>query len=1102
MSRLLCAGCEQPLQDHDDLADCRIYCPRCQHVHPVPAATAVPAGQASAPPEQATLPPLPAPVETATLPPLAAFTNAPPATLPPRGDGPAGAAPDVATATVPGYEILAELGRGGMGVVYRARQVQLGRVVALKMILAGGHAAGADLARFQAEAEAVARLQHPHIVQIHEVGAHAGLPFFSLEFCPGGSLEKKLAGTPLPPKEAAALMEKLARAMHAVHQKGVVHRDLKPANVLLAEDGTPKVTDFGLAKRLGEAGQTQSGAVVGTPSYMAPEQAEGKGKEIGPAADVYALGAILYECLTGRPPFKAATPLDTILQVVTAEPVPPTRLQPRLPRDLETICLKCLQKEPRKRYATAEALAEDLRRFGAGEPIVARPVGMAERTVKWVRRRPAVAALLAVAVLATLVGVGGITWSYLEAEAQRALAEGRRQEAEFQKTVADQQKTLAEKQQKEAERQTGETKIALGRALKAEEAERKRATEAEWLVYAGKLSLAQREWELNNVAVARDLLASSRPEFRGWEYHYLDTLFNHHNQRTFRGHSGYVMGVAFSPDGQRLAGAIGSGRDKQGKPLPGEVRVWNAHTGQEILTLRGHAGAVTSVAFSPDGTRLASASFDQTVKLWDARSGQELLTLRGHVGPVESLAFSPDGQRLASASWDQTVKIWDAHTGQHTFTLRGHTATVSSVAFSPDGKRLAGAIEGGRDKQAKPRPKEVKVWDSQSGQEILALRGASGPVAFSPDGQRLASGNGNNLVKVWDAQIGQEFITLGGHTGSVTSVVFSPDGKRLASASGVLGLPGELKVWDTQTAQEILTLRGHTEGITGVAFSPDGKRLASASGEPIVNRPGEVKVWDAHTGQAALSLRGAFGSVAFSPDGQHLASASVMTVKVWEAQTGKITLTLPGHTAIVTSVVFSPDGQRLASASEDKTVKVWDAKTGKELLGLRGHSNQVTSVAFSPDGQRLASASADQTVKVWDAHTGQEILTLRGGKIKVIYSPDGQRLASASAGGRDKQGEALPGEVKVWDAQTGQEVHTLRGHTNYVNSVAFSPDGQRLATASADKTLKIWDAQTGQDLLTLRGHTKEVKSVAFSPDGQRLASASVGEVKVWDASGR
>jgi hypothetical protein len=326
---------------------------------------------------------------------------------------------------VAGYSILGILGTGGMGVVYRAEQTALRRVVALKMILHGDYVGAEQRRRFQTEAEAIAALQHPHIVQVHEVGEHNGLPYFSMEFCAGGSLEKTLDGTPWEPKRAAALLQTLAGAVEAAHQHGLVHRDLKPGNVLLTADGTPKVTDFGLVKRMDVAGQTQSGAVVGTPSYMAPEQAGGA-KQVGPAADVYALGAILYELLTGRPPFKAATPMDTVLQVLSEDPVPVRRLQPKVPRDLETICHKCLQKEPHRRYGSAAALAVDLRRFLAGEPVQARLAGPLERAVKWARRRPALAALL----LVTVLGMAGIVWKYIDAEQQKRSAQREAAKAE------------------------------------------------------------------------------------------------------------------------------------------------------------------------------------------------------------------------------------------------------------------------------------------------------------------------------------------------------------------------------------------------------------------------------------------------------------------------------------------------------------------------------------------------------------------------------------------------------------------------------------------------------------------------------------------------
>jgi serine/threonine-protein kinase len=324
---------------------------------------------------------------------------------------------------VPGYEVQGELGRGGMGVVYKARHVQLSRVVALKMILSGAHAGGEERRRFLREAEAAARLQHPNIVQVFEVGEAHGHPFFSLEFCPGGPLAAKLNGTPQTAREAARLAETLARAVQAAHEAGVIHRDLKPANVLLLEDGTPKVTDFGLAKLLDDpAVRTANGAIVGTPSYMAPEQASGHGQDVGPATDVYALGALLYEFLTGRPPFKAALPLDTILEVLAEEPAPPRRLLSQTPRDLETIALKCLEKDPRRRYPSALALAEDLRRFREGRPIVARPVGPPERVLKWIRRQPLTAALVAVAALAVGAAIAGALWYNERREQERAAA--------------------------------------------------------------------------------------------------------------------------------------------------------------------------------------------------------------------------------------------------------------------------------------------------------------------------------------------------------------------------------------------------------------------------------------------------------------------------------------------------------------------------------------------------------------------------------------------------------------------------------------------------------------------------------------------------------
>jgi WD40 repeat protein/tRNA A-37 threonylcarbamoyl transferase component Bud32 len=966
------------------------------------------------------------------------------------------------------YELLEQIGYGGMGVIYKARQIHLGRLVALKMIRPDRLASPADVLRFQSEAEAAASLDHPNIAPIYEVGEHDGEHYFSMKLIEGGSLAQHVPRLAGDLRAGVGLLMPVARAVHYAHQHGVLHRDLKPANILLDTEGRPHVTDFGLAKRLGlkpgEASLTQQGMIVGTPSYMAPEQAASQ-TVVSTAADVYSLGAILYELITGRPPFRAQTPLDTLIQLREQEPTPPRRLNRRVDCDLETVCLKCLEKEPERRYPSAEALADDLERWLRGEPIQARPVGRCRRVLKWARRRPALAALTALLMAVFFAGVPGVILQWRHAVA------GYRKASHLAK----------------AKQETA---------------------------YARTIGQSYAEWLAGNADPDR-LLTECDVESRGWEWHYLRRLFRVRQLATLHGQVDGVLAVAFSPDGTCIASGSADGI----------VKVWDRQSQREVLTLRGNAAAVKALAFSPDCRQLASGSADGDVRVWDLVSGDALLRWRGHEAAVTCLAYDPEGKHLVSTGSGESslgeLKIWDAGKGAALASKTWHTP-LAAVEFSPDGRRLVTAGYDGN----------ILAWDTATLEPIGAFKQQNEKIvpwtsiAFSADGQWVAAGSPAGLMRVWNGETTQDFVspteasvsgvafssrdgrivvsanadntvtgwftrsgtrafTLRGHKGGVTAVACSSDGACLASGS----LDRTVRLWDLRRRDDDLTLRA-SEGYTSVAFSPNGAHIASAP------RDNALLIWDTTTGKAVARLSllpEVVNGLAFSPDGVHLACAgNDGLVRIREVPDGRQTLSLEGHHGSVHSVAFHPNGDRLASAGEDGTIRLWEFPSGLEKLRLRGHDGAVHAVAFSPDGSRLVSAGKDGVVRVWDARTGHERLALNdhdGPVYSVAFNADGRRLATA---GQDEI-------VRVWDATTGELVQSLRGHMGAVRGLSFGPGG-RLVSAGDDRAVRLWDT-AGHELLALRGHRDVVRAVAFSHDGNQLASAGDDRtIKVWDGT--
>jgi WD40 repeat protein len=1059
-----------------------------------------------------------------------------------------------------GYVIEKELGRGGMGVVYLARQTKLDRPCALKMILAGEHAGAGQRERFLTEAQAIARLQHPGIVQVYEVGEHRGHLFMALELCAGGSLDQRLQDRLPTALEAAAMVRALALAMQVAHEARVIHRDLKPSNVLIAGDGTLKITDFGLAKKLDQADQTRTGEVMGTPGYMPPEQARGA-KDLGPTVDVYALGAILYACLTGRPPFRAATTAETLWQVLRTEPVPPRQLNPAVPRDLETICHKCLQKDPARRYASARDLADDLKRFLDGRPIQARPVGVLERGYRWVRRNPLVASLSAAVVLVLLAGIGVASYyavqASIEAEKYRTAA-----------TRAQDNETTAKKNEKKAWDETHRANLAR-HAIQIEQglrfAQERNVLRAEAILEDIDQPFGDQPWLMTRAPAQKEALVEEMADSFGdlWETRLLRDLCQRCGRvfqgsvpagpdrpgrpvpsgtgrscvaisadgrtlasggwkditlwdtqtgqvvRVLRGHTEQVSHLAMSPDGKTL---LSGGWD-------GTVRVWDVQAGKDRFTsvsearttFRGHKTQVYCVALSPDGTRAASGDRDGVVFVWDPQTGKEQAACRGHTGHAHGVAFGPDGATLVTCSQDVTVRTWDVATGQQIAVVQTHRTGVQSVAIcdrwiasgDQDGAvriypRLAGADQS-TTKGADQATTKGADQATTGGGSARVVQGHTKPVvslAFA-DGKILASGGWDGKIKLWDPETGAERLTLRGHGTGISNLAFARGGHLLASGGVVV------RLWDLDARPEHFTLTGHRMGIRALAFSPDNRTFASATED------GTVALWDAATGREVPCLAGVHpwnGFVAIAPDGKVLSSGGLphVPLKVWDPRARRVLRDFDGLPENLVAIALRPDGQVLAAADLEGSVRLWDMTTGEITLTIPGEAGQRPfALDISADGLTLAAGSGAGRVRVWDLRTGEQKRSFQARRDLIahpVLSPDGQTIAC----------EGDNNVVHLWDVRTGARtvLASVAPHKIWRHDLVFSPDGRTLYRGDDHGVVTVWDTATGQERRSWQAHAGAIERLILAPDGTVLVSAGAAvvrnprqrEIRIWDSS--
>jgi WD40 repeat protein/serine/threonine protein kinase len=1064
----------------------------------------------------------------------------------------------------PGYELLELVGSGGMGIVYRAKEIALDRDVAVKLLQDRYPADSPAARRFIGEARITGQLQHPAIPPVHHVSALPdGRPFLVMKLIKGDTLDDSLAKEPTNRARFVAVFAQVCQALAYAHERKVIHRDLKPSNVMVGAFGEVQVMDWGVAKVLtglerectaptevddertaihamrdGEL-ITQAGSVLGTPAYMAPEQAQGAVEEIDERSDVFGLGAVLCTILTGKPPYSGAGADSVRLKAIRGETADALARLDACGADPELVALakRCLAREREARPRDAGEVAAAVTAHLAAAEERARKAELDRVRTEEERKRRRVQLTLAAAVLGlvALASVGTVVaFLWQRAEGAKEAAESARGDAEIARDLTEQARA-AEADAKgrvqgllELEsRLRGNLETALKAEQTAKSNEENLKEKLARQEYARTVDLAHREWRDNNVTRARELLASCREDFRGWEWHYVHRLC-HGDRVTMPGWETLNPSVFFTPDGDRVL--IGGGL---------EAVVRDVRTGR-VLQKFNVRGKDKAVALSPDGKKIAATGAENTVVISELEGGKKLQTLVGPPGSPFALAFNQDGSRIAVGYQDGPIKIWDSKTGRELVTLDHKGGSVWSLAFNRDGSRLVTAYYSGLD---------ADVWDTTTGKLAMKLIGhgysptasyignlplpeplggrpfTAGAwmreAAYSPDGSRLVTAGGDGTARIWDATTGKEILTLRNPRG-VATAAFSPDGTRVVTG----GSDGVVKVWDvkprppvkpfdrdtiriplvqrTQPGDELATFNGHVGPVLAAAFSPDGSRLVTLGDDHT------VRVWDA----AGVEVRTPKGNATyvhwatFSPDGSRLITTTWdKAVSVWDVETGDPVRSIselrgPEAWWYTTPPVSNRDGSAVVVGRSDHKAVVLDLKTGKTLLTLDvPKTRDISAVAWSPDGTRLATGGEEET-QVWDARTGKTLLILEGLARSVEWNRDGSRILTASDGGR----------VKLWDAKSGKNLLTIETRQDIGLLVfppsgfpdltaSFSPDGSRILTAGAEGAAKIWDASTGKELLTLKGHTAAIGQASWNPTGDRIVTGSADTTaKIWDAT--